>query len=156
MTAGSAAAKLEAMGITLPVVTPPQAVYRPAVRSGNLVIVSGQLALRDGKLVHSGKLGANVTVEQGYEAAKVCGINVLAAVNSLLGSLDGVRVLRTIGYVASQPDFLQHPAVVNGASELFRDVLGEDAGIGARCAFGVAVLPLDSPVEVEVMFEVAQ
>jgi enamine deaminase RidA (YjgF/YER057c/UK114 family) len=96
-----------------------------------------------------------VTVEQGYEAAKVCAINVLAAAQSLLGTLDGLRVVRTIGYVASTPDFVQHPAVVNGASELFRDVLGEADGVGARCAFGVAALPVDAPVEVEVMFEIA-
>ncbi len=150
----SVADRLQELGIALPSVTPPMAVYRPAVRSGNLVIVSGQVAMQDGKLLHPGKLGAEVTVEQGYEAARACAVNALAAAHSLLGSLEGVRVLRTIGYVASTPDFLQHPAVVNGASELFRDVLGEENGIGARCAFGVAALPADSPVEVEVMLEV--
>jgi enamine deaminase RidA (YjgF/YER057c/UK114 family) len=150
----SVADRLKELGIELPVVNPPLAVYRPAVRSGNLVIVSGQLAMKDGALLHPGKLGASVTVEQGYEAARACAVNVLAAANTLLGSLEGVRILRTVGYVSSTPEFLQHPAVVNGASELFRDVLGEEDGIGARCAFGVAVLPLDSPVEVEVMMEV--
>lgn len=150
----SVADRLQELGIELPVVTPPLAVYRPAVRSGNLVIVSGQLAIKDGALLHPGKLGGAVSIEQGYEAARACAVNGLAAVNSLLGSLEGVRVLRTIGYVASEPDFTQHPAVVNGASELFRDVLGEQDGIGARCAFGVAVLPMDSPVEVELMLEV--
>lgn len=146
--------RLKELGIELPKVNPPMAVYRPAVRSGNLVIVSGQVAMKDGSLLHPGKLGANVTLEQGYEAARACGVNCLAAANALLGSLEGVRVLRTIGYVASTPTFTRHPDVVNGASELFRDVLGEENGIGARCAFGVAALPADSPVEVEVMLEV--
>lgn len=154
-SASGTAARLRELGIELPHVPQPQAVYRPAVRAGNLVVVSGQLPLADGQVMTPGKLGVGVSVEEGYAAARQCGINVLAAVNTLLGGLDGLRVFRTVGYVASHPDFLQHPAVVNGASELFRDVLGEDAGIGARCAFGVAVLPLDSPVEVEVMFEVA-
>ncbi|MCK9486720.1 MAG: RidA family protein [Dehalococcoidia bacterium] len=150
----SVADRLQALGIELPSVTPPLAVYRPAVRSGNLVIVSGQVAIKDGALLYPGKLGDAVSVEQGQEAARACAVNALAAAHSLLGALDGVRVLRTIGYVASTPDFLQHPAVVNGASELFRDVLGEEHGVGARCAFGVAALPMDSPVEVEVMLEV--
>ncbi len=150
----SVADRLQELGITLPEVYTPLAVYKPAVRSGNLVIVSGQVAVRAGELLYPGKLGAGVTVEQGQEAARQCAINALAAANGLLGSLEGLRVLRTIGYVNSTPDFLQHPTVVNGASELFRDVLGEEDGVGARCAFGVAALPLDSPVEVEVMLEV--
>ncbi|MEX2373617.1 MAG: RidA family protein [Dehalococcoidia bacterium] len=146
--------RLRELGIELPAVTAPLAVYRPAVRAGNLLIVSGQIAVRDGALVHPGKLGADVTVEQGFEAARVCAINALAAADDLMGALDGLRVLRTVGYVASTPEFAQHPAVINGASELFRDVLGEDLGIGARVAFGVAALPNNTCVEVEVMMEI--
>ncbi len=146
--------RLTELGITLPEVTPPLAVYRPAVRTGNLIIVSGQLPMVDGEILHPGKLGAEVTVEQGYAAARQCGINALAAAKSLHGSLDGLRVVRTVGYVASVPDFITQPAVVNGASELFRDILGEELGIGARLAFSVTSLPANAPVEVEVMLEV--
>lgn len=147
--------RLAELGITLPVVTPPLAVYRPASRAGNLVFVSGQVALREGQMVHPGRLGDDVTIEQGYEAARVCAINALAAASALLGTLEGIRVVRTVGYVASTPDFYDQPAVVNGASELFRDLLGEERGIGARLALGVASLPARSPVEVEVLLEVS-
>jgi enamine deaminase RidA (YjgF/YER057c/UK114 family) len=146
--------RLQELGIVLPEVTTPRAVYRPAVRSGNLIVVSGQVAVRDGAILHPGKLGGEVTVEQGYEAARQCGINALAAAKHIHGSLDGLRVIRTVGYVASVPEFTDQPQVANGASELFRDVLGEEHGIGARVAFGVAALPANSPVEVEVMLEV--
>ena len=146
--------RLQELGITLPEVTPPLAVYRPAVRTGNLIIVSGQLPIADGKVMYPGKLGGEVTVEQGYEAARQCAINALAAAKSVHGTLDGLRVIRTVGYVASLPDFTDQPRAVNGASELFRDVLGKDLGIGARLAFGVASLPANAPVEVEVMLEV--
>lgn len=146
--------RLTELGITLPEVIPPLAVYRPAVRTGNLIIVSGQLPMVDGEVLHPGKLGAEVTVEQGYAAARQCGINALAAARSVHGSLDGLRVVRTVGYVASVPDFITQPAVVNGASELFRDILGEELGIGARLAFSVTSLPVNAPVEVEVMLEV--
>lgn len=147
--------RLDELGITLPVVTPPLAVYRPASRAGNLVFVSGQVALRDGQMVHPGRLGDDVSIEQGYEAARVCAINALAAAQALLGTLEGIRVVRTVGYVASTPDFYDQPAVVNGASELLRDLLGEERGIGARLALGVASLPARSPVEVEVLLEVS-
>lgn len=146
--------RLAELGITLPAATTPAAVYRPAVKAGNLIIVSGQVAVRDGAILSPGHLGAEVSLEDGYAAARQCGINALAAIKAVHGSLDGVRVLRTVGYVASTPDFTDHPRVMNGASELFRDVLGEDLGIGARVAFGVAALPANSPVEVEVMLEV--
>ena len=146
--------RLKELGITLPEVTPPLAVYRPAVRTGNLIIVSGQLPMLDGQVLHPGKLGAEVSVEQGYAAARQAGINALAAAKSVHGSLEGLRVLRTVGYVASVPDFITQPAVVNGASELFRDLLGEENGIGARLAFSVASRPANAPVEVEVMLEV--
>jgi enamine deaminase RidA (YjgF/YER057c/UK114 family) len=147
--------RLDELGITLPVVTPPLAVYRPASRAGNLVFVSGQVALREGQMVHPGRLGDDVSIEQGYEAARVCAINALAAAQALLGTLEGIRVVRTVGYVASTPDFYDQPAVVNGASELLRDLLGEERGIGARLALGVASLPARSPVEVEVLLEVS-
>jgi len=150
----STADRLKELGITLPEVTPPLAVYRPAVRTGNLIFVSGQLPLVDGQVLHPGKLGAEVSIEQGYEAARQAGINALAAAKSVHGSLDGLRVIRTVGYVASVPDFVTQPAVVNGASELFRDVLGEELGIGARLAFSVTSLPVNAPVEVEILLEV--
>ncbi|MCK9496943.1 MAG: RidA family protein [Dehalococcoidia bacterium] len=150
----SAEERLAELGIVLPEATTPAAVYRPAVKTGNLIVVSGQVAVREGQILSPGRLGDAVSLEDGYAAARQCGINVLAAVKSVHGSLDGVRVIRTVGYVASTPDFTDHPRVVNGASELFRDVLGEDLGVGARVAFGVAALPANSPVEVEVMLEV--
>ena len=150
----SVEARLAELGIILPDAPAPAAVYRPAVKSGNLIIVSGQVATRDGAIMTPGRLGDAVSLEDGYAAARQCGINALAAAKSVHGSLEGLRVLRTVGYVASTPEFTDHPRVVNGASELFRDVLGEDLGIGARVAFGVAALPANSPVEVEVMLEV--
>lgn len=145
--------RLAAMQITLP--NPSAlALYRPAVRAGNLVFVSGQVAMRDGAVVHPGRAGDDVTTEQAAEAARVCTINALGAANALLGSLDGVRVVRAVGYVASAPSFTDQPAVVNGASELLRDVFGEDRGVGARLALGVVALPLNSPVELELILEV--
>ena len=146
--------RLQELGIVLPDVSTPRAVYRPAVQMGNLIVVSGQVAVRDGKILHPGKLGDEVSLEQGYEAARQCGINALAAAKSIHGTLDGLRVIRAVGYVASVPAFTDQPRVMNGASELFRDVLGEDLGIGARVAFGVVSLPANSPVEVEVMMEI--
>ena len=150
----SVAERLQALGIVLPASPPPLAIYRPAVRTRDQVYVSGQLATRDGKIIHPGRLGAGVSIEQGKEAARVCAINALAAVQALLGSLEGVRVIRTVGYVASTPEFTDQPQVVNGASELLRDLLGEEHGVGARLALGVASLPANSPVEVELLLEI--
>jgi enamine deaminase RidA (YjgF/YER057c/UK114 family) len=147
-------ARLAELGVELPKPATPLAIYKPALRSGPYVFVSGQIATRDGSVVHPGHLGVDVTIEQGHEAARIASINVLAAVRGLLGSLEGLRVVRLVGYVASAQNFDQHPAVVNGASELMRDVFGEDAGVGVRLAFGVAALPARSPVEIEVLFEV--
>jgi enamine deaminase RidA (YjgF/YER057c/UK114 family) len=147
-------ARLAELGVVLPEPAVPLAIYKPAVQSGQHIYVSGQLATRDGAVVHPGHLGGSVTVEQGHEAARVAGINVLAAVRGLRGNLEGLRIVRLVGYVASAPEFDQHPAVVNGASELMRDVFGEDAGVGVRLAFGVAALPARSPVEIEVLFEI--
>ena len=151
----SIADRLNELGITLPSAPAPAAIYRPAVRSGNYVYVSGQVASRDGAIVHPGRLGDGVTIEQGQDAARAAAINALAAANELLGSLDGVRVLRLAGYVACTPEFTNQPLVMNGASELLRDVLGEDAGVGARVALGVTALPAGSPVELELILEVA-
>jgi len=150
----SVADRLTELGIELPPATVPLAVYRPAMRTGNLIFVSGQVALKDGAVMTPGRLGAGVEVEQGYAAARQCAINGLAAALALNGTLDGLRLLRTVGYVAAAPEFIDAPAVVNGASELLRDVFGEELGIGARIAIGIASLPVNSPVEVELLFEV--
>lgn len=147
--------RLAELGVSLPVVTPPLAVYRPATRTGNLVFVSGQLPMQDGQILHPGRLGDGVEVEQAYAAARVCAINALAAAQALLGNLEGVRLVRTVGYVAGTPDFTNQPAVVNGASELLRDIFGEERGIGARLALGVSSLPLNAAVEVELLLEVS-
>jgi len=123
------------------------------VRAGSLVFVSGQLPLRDGAVLHRGRLGAGVSVEQGREAARAAAVNALGAAHALLGSLEAARVVRAVGYVACAPAFVDQPAVVNGASELLRDVFGEERGIGARLALGVASLPLNAPVELELILE---
>ena len=155
MTSGTSVAdRLKELGIELPPVPQPLAIYRPAVRSGNYVYVSGQLPTVGGKILTPGRLGVDVTVEQAKEAARVAATNALAAANTLLGSLEGCRVIRTVGMVACAPEFIDHPAVVNGASELFRDVFGEERGIGVRLAYGIASLPLNSPVEVELLLEI--
>ena len=151
---GSVADRLKDLGINLPPVPTPLAIYRPAVRTGNLVYISGQLPTVDGKVLVTGHLGVDVTPEQGKEAARIAAINALAAANTLLGSLERCRVIRTVGMVASAADFYDHPQVVNGASELLRDVFGEENGIGVRLAYGIATLPLNSPVEVELLLEV--
>ncbi|MEU8377910.1 RidA family protein [Streptosporangium sp. NPDC048865] len=146
--------RLAELGLTLPEVVPPLAAYVPAVRSGDHVYTSGQLPIVDGKLVSTGKVGAEVDVEDAYELARVCALNALAAVASAAGGLSNiVRVVKVVGFVASAPGFTGQPQVVNGASDLLAAVLG-DAGKHARSAVGVAVLPLDAPVEVEVIAEV--
>jgi enamine deaminase RidA (YjgF/YER057c/UK114 family) len=147
-------ARLAELGLTLPSVVPPLAAYVPAVQSGNYVYVSGQLPMVDGKLVLTGKVGAEVTPEQGAELARTCALNALAAIESLVGLGRLVKIVKVTGFVASAPGFTGQPAVVNGASGLFGDVLGEQ-GRHARSAVGVAELPLGAPVEVEVIAEVA-
>jgi enamine deaminase RidA (YjgF/YER057c/UK114 family) len=150
---GAVASRLAELGLTLPDVVPPLAAYQPAVRSGDYVYTSGQLPMVDGKLVATGKVGAEVTPEQAKELARVCALNALAAVKSVVGDLDRIaRVVKVVGFVASDPAFAGQPAVVNGASELLGEVLGEK-GVHARSAVGVAVLPLDAPVEVEIQVE---
>ena len=151
----SVADRLKELGTVLPPVPQPLAIYRPAVRTRDLVYISGQLPTVDGKVLTPGRLGVDVTVEQGKAAARLAAINALAAANTLLGSLEGCRVIRTVGMVACAPEFIDHPQVVNGASELLRDIFGEADGIGVRLAYGIASLPLNSPVEVELLLEVS-
>jgi enamine deaminase RidA (YjgF/YER057c/UK114 family) len=147
-------ARLSELGIDLPEVVPPLAAYVPAVRTGNLVFSAGQLPMSAGSLIQTGKVGAGVTPEQGKVLARVCALNALAAVNSLVGVDSVTRVVKVVGFVASAPGFSGQPGVINGASELFGDVFGE-AGAHARSAVGVSELPLDAPVEVEIVVEVA-
>ncbi|MEJ7834016.1 MAG: RidA family protein [Nocardioides sp.] len=146
--------RLAELGLAVPEVAKPLAAYVPAVRSGNYVFTSGQLPMRSGELMLTGKVGADVTAEQAYECAQQCALNAIAAVKSLVGDLSTVkRIVKVVGFVASTPDFTGHPGVVNGASELLGTVFGE-AGVHARSAVGVASLPLDAPVEVELLVEV--
>ena len=147
-------AKLAELGLTLPQVVPPLAAYVPAVQSGNYVYVSGQLPMVDGKLPYTGKVGADVTPEQGAELARYCALNALAAIDPLVGLGRLVKIVKVTGFVASAEGFTGQPAVVNGASQLFGDVLGE-LGRHARSAVGVSELPLGAPVEVEVIAEIA-
>jgi enamine deaminase RidA (YjgF/YER057c/UK114 family) len=152
---GSIDERLAELGITLPAVTKPVAAYVPAVVTGNLVYTSGQLPFTDGVLPATGKLGAAVTDETGKALARQCALNALAAVESVIGSLDRVtRIVKVVGFVASEPSFTGQPGVINGASEVLGEIFG-DAGQHARSAVGVPVLPLDSPVEVELIVEFA-
>ncbi|MFE5871781.1 RidA family protein [Streptomyces roseifaciens] len=146
--------RLTELGLTLPDVVPPIAAYQPAVRSGSYVYTAGQLPMVKGSIPVTGKVGAEVSAEQAKELAATCALNALAAVKSVIGDLDRiVRVVKVVGFVASAPDFTAQPGVLNGASELLGEVLGEK-GVHARSAVGVAVLPLDAPVEVEIVVEV--
>ena len=154
--AGTVEQKLAEQGITLPEPAAPVANYVGFVRTGNLLVVSGQLCFgAEGKLVAAGKLGAGVTIEQGNAAARACGINLLAQIKAALGDLDKVvRVVRLGGFINSTPDFLDAPKVMNGASDLMVAAFG-DKGRHARTTIGVASLPADAAVEVEGLFEVA-
>lgn len=146
--------RLAALGLTIPEVTPPVAAYVPAVRTGSYVYTSGQLPMRDGELMHTGKVGSEVSPEEANECARQCALNALAAVRTQVGDLSAVtRVVKVVGFVASAPGFTAQPQVVNGASELLGQAFG-DAGQHARSAVGVPVLPLDAPVEVELVVEV--
>jgi enamine deaminase RidA (YjgF/YER057c/UK114 family) len=147
-------ARLAELGLSLPPVAVPVAAYVPAVRTGDLVYTSGQLPMVAGQLQATGLVGAAVTAEQAKELARTCALNALAAVDSVVGLDNVVRVVKVVGFVASAPGFTGQPGVVNGASELLGAVFGE-AGRHARSAVGVAVLPLDAPVEVEVIVEVS-
>ena len=149
--------RLAEIGLTVPDVVPPVAAYVPAVRGGSFVYTSGQLPMVSGQLAATGKVGAgvgDVSADDAKAHARTCALNAIAAVKSVVGDLDQVlRVVKVVGFVASQPDFTGQPGVINGASELLGVAFG-DAGVHARSAVGVAVLPLDSPVEVEIIVEV--
>jgi enamine deaminase RidA (YjgF/YER057c/UK114 family) len=148
--------RLAELGLTLPPVAAPQAAYVPAVRTGDYVYVSGQLPFVDGKLQALGKVGDGVSAQEAAALARLCALNGLAAAASVVaGGLDAItRIVKVTGFVASVPSFTGQPAVINGASEFLIEVFGE-AGRHARSAIGLAVLPLDSPVEVELIVEVA-
>ena len=147
--------RLAALGLELPPVAAPQAAYIPAVRSGGFVYTAGQVPFVDGKLAGTGKVGAEVSAEEGAALARICALNALAAAASVTGGLSGIkRIVKVTGFVASAPDFTGQPQVINGASELLLAVFGEN-GKHARSAVGMAVLPLDSPVEVELIAEVS-
>jgi len=146
--------RLEQLGVTLPAPVAPLAAYVPSVRTGDLVYVSGQVPVVDGKPSHLGRLGAGVALEDGAAAARTCAVNVLAALKAELGELSRVRrVVKVTVFVASEPGFTDQPKVANAASELFGEVFGE-AGRHARAAVGVAALPLGVPVEVDAIAEV--
>ena len=146
-------AKLKKMGIVLPALARPVAAYVPAMTVGNLLFTSGQLPFVDGTLALTGKVGQEVSPEDAVEMARICALNGLAAANSVLGSLDKVlRVVKVTGFVSSAPDFFGQPQVLNGASEVLEEIFGQ-RGHHARAAVGVAALPLNSPVEVDLILE---
>ncbi|MFC4337190.1 RidA family protein [Salininema proteolyticum] len=144
---------LDRLGIDLPEVVPPVASYQPAIRSGNYVYVSGQLPMKDGSLVATGKVGADVDTETAYDLARTCALNGLAAVASIVKLEHVERVVKVTGFVASAEGYNDQPKVVNGASEILGEVFGE-AGTHARSAVGVSELPLGAPVEVELIVQV--
>jgi enamine deaminase RidA (YjgF/YER057c/UK114 family) len=145
--------RLAELGLSVPEMVPPLAAYVPARRSGSYIYTSGQVPMRDGSLIATGKVGEEVTVEQATECARQCALNAIAAIASQVDLAEVAAVVKVVAYVASTPAFTQHPAVANGASELLGTVFGE-AGRHARSAVGVAALPLDAPVEVEILVEV--
>lgn len=148
-------ARLKRLGIELPVPPTPVATYVPAVHAGDFLFLSGVIPVRQGKLTMEGKLGRDLTVDQGHEAARMALLNALAIVRAEMGSLDRVkRIVRLVGYVASAEGFTQQPAVINGASDLLVQIFGE-AGRHARIAVGAAQLPLNSPVELELIVQIA-
>ena len=152
MTSGSER-RLAELGLTLPTVAAPLAAYVPAVRVGDEVWTSGQLPVVEGRLPATGKVGEAVGREQAAELARLCALNAIAAIRSVVDDLDTVRIVKVTGFVASGHAFTEQPAVVNGASDVLAEIFGE-AGRHARSAVGVAVLPLDAPVEVEITVRV--
>ena len=148
-------ARLAERGLSLPDVVPPLAAYVPATRSGDLIFTAGQVPMRDGALLHVGKVGAEVSETDARACAEQCALNAMAAAASVAGGLDAIQqIVKVVVYVASAPDFVGQPAVANGASELLGAVFG-DAGQHARSAVGAASLPLNAPVEVELVVRVA-
>ena len=146
--------KINELGITLPSSTPTVANYLPAKKVGHLVFTAGQLPMVNGELISKGLLGQDVEIDEAKKAARICTLNALAAIKSVIGDLDQIKqIVRVVGYVASVPTFTQQPAVVNGASELLLEIFGEN-GKHARSAVGMAVLPLNASVEIELTVEV--
>ena len=147
--------RIQELHLTLPSPPKPIAKYKPAVQAGNMLYVSGHGPLKvDGKMI-TGRVGADLTMEQGKEAARVVGLAILATVRNTIGSLDKVkRLIKTLGMVNATPDFKDQPLVINGFSELMAEVFGDDAGVGARSAVGMGSLPANIPVEIECIFEV--
>ncbi|MHC9295262.1 RidA family protein [Mycobacterium sp. LTG2003] len=154
MSAPAWSERLSELGIELPEVVAPLAAYVPAVRTGDLVYTAGQLPIQGGELLTTGKVGAEVSPEDGKALARVCALNALAAVHALVGVDAVVKIVKVVGFVASAPGFSGQPGVINGASELFGEIFGE-AGAHARSAVGVSELPRNSPVEVEIIAEVS-
>jgi enamine deaminase RidA (YjgF/YER057c/UK114 family) len=148
--------RLAALGLQIPEVVPPVASYVSTARTGSLVYTAGQLPIVRGELAATGKVGAEVSAEQAAELARACALNVIAAIKGEVGELSRVtRIVKVVGFVASAPDFYGQPKVINGASDLLSEAFG-DAGKHARSAVGVAALPLNAPVEVEAIAEIAQ
>jgi len=146
--------RIKELGISIPQLPPAAGAYVPAVRSGNLVYCSGQGPFKDGGFAYTGRVGTEVTAEEAYQAARIAGLNCLAEIRSVIGSLDNIkRVVQLRGFVNSDPDFHSQPQVINGASELMIEIFG-DAGGHARCALGTNNLPANIPVEVEMVVEV--
>lgn len=153
---GDIEGKLEKLGLTLPTTPTPVANYVPAVRVGNLLFVAGQGPSRDGKILYQGRVGSDLTIEEGYQAARACALNILSIVKREIGNLDKVRrIVRVSGFVNSADDFVQQPKVVNGASDLMVELFGEN-GKHARMAIGVNVLPFNIAVEVAAIVEVKE
>jgi enamine deaminase RidA (YjgF/YER057c/UK114 family) len=146
--------KLESLGLSLPPIPNPVAAYIPAKQAGKIVFTAGQLPMVNGGLISKGLLGQDVEVDEANKAARICTLNALAAIKGVIGDLDRIKqIVRVVGYVASVPTFTQQPAVVNGASELLLEIFGEN-GKHARSAVGMAVLPLNASVEIELTVEV--
>ena len=151
---GKVESKLNELNLSLPEAPKPVAAYIPAKQSGNLVFTAGQLPMVNGELISKGLLGQDVEIDEANKAARICTLNALAAIKGVVGDLDRVKqIVRVVGYVASVPTFTQQPAVVNGASELLLEIFGEN-GKHARSAVGMAVLPLNASVEIELTVEV--
>ena len=151
---GKVESKLNELKLSLPHAPKPVAAYIPAKQTGKLVFTAGQLPMVNGELISKGLLGRDVEVDEAHKAARVCTLNALAAIKGVIGDLDRIKqIVRVVGYVASVPTFTQQPAVVNGASELLLEIFGEN-GKHARSAVGMAVLPLNASVEIELTVEV--
>ena len=151
---GKVESRINELNISLPEAPKPVAAYIPAKQSGNLVFTAGQLPMVNGELISKGLLGQDVEVDEANKAARICTLNALAAIKGVIGDLDRIKqIVRVVGYVASVPTFTQQPAVVNGASELLLEIFGEN-GKHARSAVGMAVLPLNASVEIELTVEV--